>query len=90
MIQGTLFPCLLIELSMKYIIMFTITLLLSTPSFSKSIKQYYKYHQPKRCETLDRTLTHVNKLLSFSEGKEYKEGLKEKKALKKLRKEKKC
>ncbi|WP_215729006.1 hypothetical protein, partial [Aliivibrio fischeri] len=49
---------------------------------SKSVQKYYKEHQPKRCETLNRTLTHVNKLLSFSEGKDYKEGLKEKKALK--------
>ena len=75
---------------MKYIIMLTIPLLISAPSFSKSIKQYYKHHQPKRCETLNITLTHVTKLLSFSEGKEYKERLKEKKAVQKLRKEKKC
>ncbi|WP_394135872.1 hypothetical protein [Aliivibrio fischeri] len=67
-----------------------IMLLCSFPSSAKSVQKYYKEHQPKRCETLNRTLTHVNKLLSFSEGKEYKERLKEKKALKKLRKEKGC
>lgn len=64
--------------------------MLSFPSDAKSVKKYYKEHQSKRCETLTRTLTHVNKVLSFSEGKEYKEKLKEKKALKKLRKEKSC
>lgn len=57
---------------------------------AKSVQQYYKEHQPKRCETLNRALVHVDKLLSFSEGREYKERLKEKKALKKLRKEKGC
>ncbi|GEK13568.1 hypothetical protein [Aliivibrio fischeri] len=74
---------------MRTLILF-LAVLCSFPSSAKSVQKYYKEHQPKRCETLNRTLTHVNKLLSFSEGKEYKERLKEKKALKKLRKEKGC
>ncbi|MFA1561423.1 hypothetical protein [Aliivibrio fischeri] len=72
------------------ILFIIVALSCSFPSSAKSVQKYYKEHQPKRCETLNRTLTHVNKLLSFSEGKEYKERLKEKKALKKLRKEKGC
>ncbi|OCH14755.1 hypothetical protein A6E05_03465 [Aliivibrio sp. 1S165] len=67
-----------------------IILLFSSSSQAKSVSKYYKDHQSKRCETLNRVLTHVNKLLSFSEGNAYKERLKEKKALKKLRKEKSC
>lgn len=75
---------------MKQTISVLLLLLFSSFSLAKSVEKYYQEHQPKRCETLNRTLTHVKKLLSFSEGKEYKERLKEKKALKKLRKEKGC
>ncbi len=75
---------------MKQTISVLLLLLFSSFSLAKSVEKYYQEHQPKRCETLNRTLIHVNKLLSFSEGKEYKERLKEKKVLKKLRKEKGC
>ena len=70
---------------------YTLIFLLFSPNIhAKSMAKYYKYHQPKGCETLNRSLSHVNKLLSFSDGKEYKEKLKEKKALMKLRKDKGC
>lgn len=76
---------------MKLTICVTLAMYLFSPTLlAKSVNSYYKIHQSKRCETLNTTLAHVTKVLSFSEGKEYKEKLKEKKALKKLRKEKGC